>query len=208
MFAVGVGVSVLMFPCDDFHGTKPQYMNPLVNRRFLHVGTGPVMIHDDIMIIVVKRIHVYNIILISTEKKSSVKSILFNVVCCVFSLFFDTQKRTFTTKFLFYGCWQPTFRCITATYPKSKNRKKLKSFRTGWLWLSWDSRLASDRKVAGSNPSPWLSWAACWSVLEQETKPQIVGTLHGGLCHQWGPCDELATCPLSTRKKKQKPATP
>lgn len=69
MFAVGVGVSVLMFPCDDFHGTKPQNINPLVNRPFLHVGTRPVMIHDDIMTIAVKRIHAYNIIVISTEKK-------------------------------------------------------------------------------------------------------------------------------------------
>lgn len=70
MFAVGVGVSVLMFPCDDFHGTKPQNINPLVNRPFLLVGTRPVMIHDDIMTIVVKRIHAYNIIVTSTEKKA------------------------------------------------------------------------------------------------------------------------------------------
>ena len=26
----------------------------------------------------------------------------------------------------------------------------------------------------------------------------VVGTLHGSLCHQWGPCDELATCPGCT----------
>ena len=92
MFAVGVGVSVLVFPCDDFHGTKPQNMNPLVNRRFLHVGTGPVMIHDDIMIIVVKRIHVYNIILISTEKKalSNQFSLMLFVV---FFLSFLTLKK-------------------------------------------------------------------------------------------------------------------
>ena len=32
---------------------------------------------------------------------------------------------------------------------------------------------ASDRKAAGSNPSSELSWAACWSVLEQDSEPQI-----------------------------------
>lgn len=29
VFAVGVCVSVLMFPCDDFHGTEPQNINPV-----------------------------------------------------------------------------------------------------------------------------------------------------------------------------------
>ena len=32
--------------------------------------------------------------------------------------------------------------------------------------------------VAGSNPSsPWLSWAACRSVLEQDTEPQIASAI-------------------------------
>ena len=45
-------------------------------------------------------------------------------------------------------------------------------------------------KVAGSNPSSGQGWAACRSVFEWDTDSHIA--------HQWGPCDELATCPAST----------
>ena len=37
----------------------------------------------------------------------------------------------------------------------------------------WWSRLASDRKVAGSNPSSGPSWAAWQSLLEEDTEPQV-----------------------------------
>ena len=39
------------------------------------------------------------------------------------------------------------------------------------------------------NYSQWSCWSTNWCA---------VGTRHGGLCHQWGPCSELATCPGST----------
>ena len=31
--------------------------------------------------------------------------------------------------------------------------------------------------------------------LHNYKNPKLLLTLHGGLCQQWGPCDELATCP-------------
>ena len=57
--------------------------------------------------------------------------------------------------------------------------------------------------VAGSNTSSGLSLAACRSVLEQDTEPQVAPDVQFSPCMaasaiSEGPCDELVTCPGST----------
>ena len=41
-------------------------------------------------------------------------------------------------------------------------------------------------------------WARYWTP---NCSWCAVDTVHGGLCHQWGPCDELATCPALAQRQ-------
>ena len=71
--------------------------------------------------------------------------------------------------------------------------------------MSWELIFQEQNAVAQQAapvqiPTPrWaeLSWAACQSVPDNPTL-LLMRSWHGGLCHQWGPCDELETCPGST----------